>query len=130
AGYLSSNQIHDDSAIAVISANCVPHLPRNVIAHSFLPQKFNVLFPRQGDQNADSSRETFFQEPLRRRMINTQQVQTDLAHHAKIDIQLLRPAETVPFFVGLERAIGRALNEELAVAFEKEFRNRANSRIG
>ena len=121
-----TDQITEHGRIADISPGCVPHHPCNFVAYFLLPQKFDVLFPRQRDQNSHSSRETFFQEPFRRRMINPQHVQTDLAHHPKIDIHLLRPTESVSFLVRFKRAVGRAFDEELAIAFEKEFRSSAN----
>src|SRR5260370_39367604 len=91
---LVADQITEHCWIADISPNCAPHDPRNFIAYFFLAEKFDVLFPRQRNQNADSGSETFFQEPFRRRMINTHYVQTGLAYHTKVDIHLLRPSES------------------------------------
>ena len=62
-------------------------------------------------------------------MINAQDVQTDPAHQAKIDIHLFRPAESVPLCVRLERTVSRAFDEKLPFAFEKELRNGANPRV-
>src|SRR5712691_605864 len=126
---LVADQITEHGRITDISPDRVADHLYNFIAHFLLAQKFDVLFPRQRNQNADPGSETFFQEPFRRRMIYTHYVQTGLAHHTKIDIHLLRPAESVSVGVGLKWAVGRAFDEELAIAFEKEFRNGANPRV-
>ena len=126
---LIAHQITEHRWMTNVSAHGAAHHPHDFVANFFVPQKLNVLFPRQRDQNTHSGRETFFQEPVWRRMINAQHVQTDLAHHAKIDIHLFRPTETVPDRVRFERAVGRAFDEKLPVTFEKELRDGANPRI-
>ena len=52
---------------------------RDFIAHFFVAQKFDVFFPRQRDEHADAGGQTFFQKPIRRRMIDTHHVHADLA---------------------------------------------------
>src|SRR2546421_8963101 len=59
-------------------------------------------------------------------MIDTKDVNSDFSHHSKIAIHGFGLTKSVPVFVRLEWAIGRALDEEFLVAFEKEFRNRAD----
>src|SRR6266513_6668 len=109
-----------------IVAHGTPNHPHYFIADLFLAQKLDVFFPGQRNQNTHSSRGTFLQKPIRRRMIDAQNVQPDLAHHAKIDIHLFGPAESVPLRVRLERAVSRAFDEKLPIAFEAELRNVAN----
>src|SRR5262249_32935395 len=121
---LVANQITEHRRIARISVDCVSHHLRNFATHSFLPEKFDVLFPRQRDQNANAGRETFFQKPIWRRMINTKHIDPNLPHHAKIDIDGLGLSKSISFFIRLKRTVSRALDKKLAIPFEEEFRNR------
>ena len=126
---LVTDQITEHGRVTGISPDGVADHPRNFIAHLFLAQKFDVLFPRQRNQNPDPGRQTFFQEPVRRRMVNPNGIDTDLAHHAKIDIDLFGPAKSVPVCVRFERPVGGPLDEKFPIAFEKEFRNGADPRV-
>ena len=123
---LVTDQITEHGRITDTSPDGVADHLRNSIAHFFLAQKFDVLFPRQRNQNPDPGRQTFFQEPVRRRMVNPNGIDPDLAHHAKIDIGLFGPAETVPVCVRFERPVGGPLDEKFSIAFEKELRNGAD----
>src|SRR6266496_2540726 len=62
-------------------------------------------------------------------MINPHEVQACLAHQSKIDIDLIRRPKITSIRVRLEWSVGDAFNKKLPVAFEKEFRDRANSRV-
>ena len=53
-----------------------------------------------------------------------------LAHLREVAFHLSRRAEIMPFRVRFERAVGDALDEELAVAFEEEFGDRADRARG
>ena len=62
-------------------------------------------------------------------MINPHEVQACLAHQSKIDINLIRRPKITSIRVRLEWSVGDAFNKKLPVAFEKEFRYRANSQV-
>src|SRR6266567_693621 len=51
------------------------------------------------------------------------------AHQCKIDIDLLSFSQIISVRVRLEWSVSNAFDEKFAVAFEKEFRDRANSRV-
>jgi hypothetical protein len=60
-------------------------------------------------------------------MINPHQVQTGLTHERKVAIYLFRAPEMISLRVRLKRPVGHAFDKKLPLAFEKEFRDRANS---
>jgi hypothetical protein len=62
-------------------------------------------------------------------MVNPNGIDTDLAHHAKIEIDLFGPAKSVPVCVRFEWPVGGPLDEKFPIAFEKEFRNSADPRV-
>src|SRR6059058_3924860 len=62
-------------------------------------------------------------------MVNPHEVQTYLAHQRKIDIDLIGPPKITSVRVRLEWSVSDAFDKKLPVAFEKEFRDRANSRV-
>src|SRR5437764_11777751 len=99
---LVTDQITEHGRITDTSPDSVADHLRNSIAHFFLAQKFDVLFPRQRNQNPNPGRQTFFQEPVRRRMVNPNGIDPDLAHHATIDISTVRPAAHVTVLHGYE----------------------------
>ena len=59
-------------------------------------------------------------------MINPDDVEPDFAHLGEIAPDLVRRPEVMAFLVRTKRAVGDALDEELAVAFKEEFRDRAD----
>src|SRR5713101_6261842 len=59
-------------------------------------------------------------------MINPHHVQAGLTHERKIDIYLFRAPEMISLRVRLKWPVGHALDKKLPLAFEKEFRDRAN----
>ena len=85
--------------------------------------------PRQRNENAHAGRSATIEKPARRCMINANYVQPGLLHESKIDIHLLGPAEIVSLRVRFERPVGDAFYEKFAFAFEKEFSDRADSRV-
>src|SRR5438477_9902269 len=117
---LVTDQITEHGRVTDISPDGVADHPRNFIAHLFLAQKFDVLFPRERNQNPDPGGQTFFQEPVRRRMVNPNGIDTDLVHYAKIDIDLFGAATSVPVCVRVERPGGGRLDEKFPIAFDKE----------
>src|ERR1051325_3856972 len=84
--------------------------------------------PGQRDQHSHSRSRATIEKPAWRHVINSDQVQSDLAHQRKIDIHLFWLAEIISVRVRFERTVGDAFDEKLAVAVEKEFRNWSNSR--
>ena len=96
------------------------------VARTFLAQEFNVFRPWERDQDAHPGGGAAIEKPERRRVINAQDVQSDLAHLREIPIQLFWSAKIVPCRIRFERAIGHALNEKLVRSFKEEFRDSAN----
>src|SRR3977135_3612155 len=88
-----------------------------------------VLGTRPGDQHADAGSRAAIEKPARRRVIDAHEIDPDLAHQRKIDIHLFGATEIIPFAVRFKRTVGDALAEKFLVAFEKEFRARANPRF-
>ena len=121
-----AHQVTEHRRVSDITRHRRPHHFRDLVANPSFAQELNVLFPRKSDQDAHTLRKTFFQKPSRRRMINPQHVDSDLAHHAKIDIDALWRSERVAFLVRLEWPIRRSLDEKFTIAFEKEFRDDAD----
>jgi hypothetical protein len=62
-------------------------------------------------------------------VVNPHNVETDLAHKSKIGIDLLGSSKIILVSVGPERPVSNSFNKKLSVAFEKEFRDWANSRV-
>src|SRR4029077_4477762 len=120
---LVADQISQHCGIADITLHRRPHHTANLVANFFLTQKLDVLFPRERDQDAHVGGDAFLKKPCRRCVINPKHVDTDLAHHSKIDIHLFRPSELIAIRIRFERAVGHALDEKLLIAFEKEFRS-------
>src|SRR5579864_5139669 len=127
ARYFVADQITENGRISAVPFHRRPHHPRYLVPDFSVAQKFDVLFPRQGDEHTHSEGGALFEEPLRRWMINPDNVQSDFTHQSKIRIRLFRAAEIISIRVRFERPVGHAFDEEFAVAFEKEFRGRANS---
>ena len=88
-----------------------------------------MFLPRKRHQNADPSCSTTIKKPTRRRVVNSNKIQTSLAHESEIDLDLLRPPKIIPFAVRLKGTVSDTLNKELFVTLEKEFRSRVNSRV-
>src|SRR5437588_8629455 len=74
AGNFVADQITEHRRIVDVSVYGIAHHSGDFIAHSLLAKKFDVLFPRQRDQNANTGSQTFFEEPIRRWMINPEHV--------------------------------------------------------
>src|SRR5687768_3227793 len=89
-----------------------------------------MLFPRQRDEDPDSSRRADIQKPTRWDVIDADKIETDPAHLRQITLSLLRRSQVMAFAVGTERPISDPLDEELAVAFEEKFRDGANRTRG
>ena len=101
----------------------------DTFARRSFPQKLDMVRPGKCHQDAHAGSGATIKKPARRRMINPDNVQADLAHERKVDIDLLRSSEIISFRVRLEWTVGDSFNKKLSVTFEKEFRDWANSRV-
>src|SRR5437868_2088315 len=88
-----------------------------------------MLRPRQRNKHAHPLAGAAIEKPARRSVINPHEVQASLAHQCKIDIDLLSFSQIISVRVRLEWSVSDAFNKKFSVAFEKEFRDRANSRV-
>src|SRR5206468_10549381 len=88
-----------------------------------------MILPQKRHQSADPSCTTTIKKPTRRRVINSDKIQTHLAHEGEIHLDLLGPPKIISIGVRLERTVSDTLNKELFVLLEKEFRSRSNSRV-
>ena len=59
-------------------------------------------------------------------MINTNNSKSGLANLGQVARGLFSPPEVIVRRIRLERAVGNALDEKFAIAFEEEFRRSAN----
>ena len=75
-----SDKVTKNAGMAGIFAHRFTHRLGNGVARRSLAQKFNVFRPRQCDQHSHSGSRTTVDKPARRRMINTHDIQSDLAH--------------------------------------------------
>src|SRR5438046_6539133 len=115
--------------MADMCAHCNSNCLGNRFARRSLAQKFDVLRPGQRHQHTHSCGGAMIKNPARWRVINPHNIQTNLAHERKIDIDLLGSSEIVSVRVRLEWSVSDTFDKKLSVTFEKEFRDRANSRV-
>src|SRR4051812_39495779 len=95
-----------------------------------MPQELDVFRPRQRDQRANPFLAASVEKPARRRVINAHHIEADLPHLREIATDLFRRADVESFCIRLERPVGHALNEELAIAVEEKLRDCADARLG
>src|SRR6266513_653456 len=89
-------------------ANCLG----NLFARCSLAQKFDVLRPGQRHKHAHSCSGALIKKPARRCVINPHDIQTNLTHDRKIDIDLLRSSEIVSVRIRLEWSVSDAFDKK------------------
>src|SRR5215471_10797676 len=94
-----------------------------------LTEKLDMFFPGKRYENADTGGNATVEEPRRRRMINSHNVHTRLAHQRQIGIHLFRSADVVPIRIRLKRTVRDAFNEKFPVSVEEELRSGSDSRV-
>ena len=129
AGDFVADQITENCWMSGVFAYCVPDCFGNLLANRSFAQELDMFFPGKRHQYAHPCASASVEKPGRRCVINSHNIQADLAHEGKIDIHLLRPSEIVPLGVRLEGTVCDTFDEKLFVTFQKEFRRRANSLV-
>ena len=120
------DQITKDRWMAGIFGNAFSDRINDRVACRFLAQKFDMLRPRQRDKNAHPDARTPIEKPQRRDVVNTNDVDSELAHLGEIPICLIWWPKIVSGSVRFEWPVGYALDEELAFAFEEKFCDRTD----
>ena len=80
-----------------------------------------MLGPGDRDQHEQPGLGEQVHEPARRDVVDAQQVDAQFAHERQVGAGFFRRADEVSRRVGMERAVGDALEEEFAVAPEEEL---------
>src|SRR5437016_11450081 len=102
----------------------------NLTARFSLGQKLDMLRPWQCDEHTHAGTCATIEKPSRWNMVDPHHVEAGLAHQRQIGVNLLRSSEIISVCVRLERTIGDPFKKKFPIAFEKEFRDRANARVG
>ena len=92
-------------------------------------EKFKMLAPRNRDKRAEVKFFAEVEKPLRRHIIDPNQIDPSLGHQPEVAPGLLGCAEICPFSVGRERTIGHSFHKELLIALEEELRASAHPMV-
>src|SRR5215510_11186782 len=99
----------------------------DLLTRGSFTEKLDVFFPRESHQNPHAGGSATVEEPARRRMINSHNVDARLAHQRQIGIHLFRPANVIAIPIRFEGTVRDTFNEKLPVSLEEELRSGSDS---
>ena len=105
-----------------VGGDGIAHGLDDLLADGAVVEEFDVLGPGDRNEHEQPGLGKQVHEPARRDVVDAQQVDAQFAHERQVGADGLRGADEIPGGVGVERAVGDALEEELVFAPEEKLR--------
>ncbi len=122
-----ADEVAEHGGVTPMGINGGTHGGLDLFADRAVVEKLDVLGPGDRDQHEQPGLGQQVHEPARWDMVDAQQVDAQFAHEREVGADFLRRADEVPGRVGMERAVGNALEEKFVVAPEEKLRLHAHA---
>src|SRR5262249_38043369 len=129
AGNFVADQVTENCRMPSVRLDSSAHVSGDLFTCGSLTEKLDVFFPGKRYENADTGGSATVEKPARRRMIDSHNVHTCLAHQRQIGIHLFRPANVIAIPIRFKRTVRDTFNEKLPVSVEEELRSGSDSRV-